>query len=351
MATVNYQMMPTLKQWRADSSVTLTIRNKDSGLCRIDALLNEFYSPGPLYVGHVITCDLYFTLDYWLKSYSTNATMNAHRAPAIQALYVYVVGRLCQIFECTFNSLPRELELMFGREMSKTGVTVDLIKQRAKYRSKAELKKYKIWFWGGLACQLPWWKNSCLSVSRLVPAESSRSHNSRAFAKTPAKGALPQDGYGCFVLTMGRDLYMSRHEPGSDGLNNGLFHSCYTAGEAVMAAGSMLISGGNILRVRSDSGHYRPIDNNMVALLQSLQMFRVPLDKIVVEDFQGLAAVSAPVFLANAGDWGLLAKGRDGNLKDNQRTYWDRPQPNAKAFSTLQDAKQPFKTGHLLKAI
>jgi len=77
MPTLQYNRMPRLDEWRSDSSVTLAVRSKDSVLCRIDSLIDAFYTPGPLFVGHVITCDLFFTLDYWLKSYRTNGTTNA----------------------------------------------------------------------------------------------------------------------------------------------------------------------------------------------------------------------------------------------------------------------------------
>jgi hypothetical protein len=84
MATVKYQMMPTLKQWRADSSVTLAIRNKDSVLCRIDALLNEFYSPGPLFVG----------VKGGVKGSHRGGAKGDHFFPSLAQLSLSVWGRL-----------------------------------------------------------------------------------------------------------------------------------------------------------------------------------------------------------------------------------------------------------------
>src|SRR5262249_19387556 len=81
----------------------------------------------------------------------------------------------------------------------------------------------------------------------------------------------------------------------------GIYHSSYLAGGTAMCAGSMLIEGGVIRKVKSDSGHYQPTDSDMLALLQCLRMLNVPIQNVVVVDFEGRSEVSAPSFFqANA---------------------------------------------------
>ncbi len=112
---ITYNTIPTQAQWLKDSSVRLAVRSHDPILKRIDTLLGylESLRGQPNYP--VVVCDLFFTLDYWLKIYRSNRHMDKGRAPAVQALYERVVKVLCETFNCPLNALPRELELMFGR--------------------------------------------------------------------------------------------------------------------------------------------------------------------------------------------------------------------------------------------
>src|SRR5437764_13303528 len=108
--TITYNNPPSLEQWKSDSSVGLATRKTDIILARIDSLMDALWKApdagAQLYVG----CDLFFSLDYWLKTYKWNRKMESDRLPAVQALYEWVVGFLCRSFKVTVNVLPRELE-------------------------------------------------------------------------------------------------------------------------------------------------------------------------------------------------------------------------------------------------
>jgi len=304
---LNKVNIPTLAKWQSDSSVALTVRKSDPVLHRIDFLISAFHE-APLYLVRGIACDLYFSIDYWLAQYKSNSAMSKGRQPAMYALYKSVVDFLCATFNCTVNVLPRELDLMFGRELSELGFKFDFEHGKARYLQRKELDKHRIWFRDGRAYR---WATPPAHAAR-IPVNSKEMHNPEAFVVKP--GQRPNADYAAFILTMDRRLYMGRHEPGTPNKFDGFYHSSYIAGQTVMAAGSMLIRDGRILRIRSDSGHYKPVDTNMLQLLQTLKMVGVPIHNIFVEDFLGGNAVRGPVFWVANGDWYKMTKHRDENL-------------------------------------
>jgi hypothetical protein len=329
-----YASIPSKKQWLSDSSVTLAVRTNDPVLHHIDMLLEHYdrqrYEPN----SSVVACDLFFTLDYWLKIYRGNSKMEKGRAPAVQALYECVAKELCAIFKCTINVLPRELELMFGREMSDVGVKVDVLEThgwKAFYAERSELPLFKLYFKNGRAYQYQWWTKP---PGARVLAESRRAYSPEAGAGDVG------DNYGFFVMSMGRDIYMMKH--GQIGKSRyRIFHSSYLAGGTTMAAGSMLIEQGEVKRIRSDSGHYKPTPSNMISLLQALQMVGVNLSQVDMEDFNGRAVGKAPAFLDMNARWDLLLQRRDKTLDDNKyaAAYKPRqpgqpePQPEPSLYS------------------
>jgi hypothetical protein len=304
-----YTTVPTLAQWRSDSSVALATRSSDVILSRIDALVSAFNERPREF--QVIVCDLYFTIDYWLKYYKTNSKMEKGREPAMMVLFKVVVDYLCGMLNCNLWSLRHELDLVFGRELSTLGIKMDVQLKRARYLERAELEKYKIWFRGGLAYQWP-----------VQAGQGTRQLVNSASVYNPQAGqidtdALPAVNYGSFVMSMDRDFYMARHAPGSDDNKfDGFYHSSYTGGKTVMAAGSMLIESGRIKRLRPDSGHYMPIDTNTLAVVQALIMVGAPIHNLIVEDHLGENAQKAADFLQARADWGKLKQGREQNLQD-----------------------------------
>lgn len=315
-----YASIPSKKQWLHDSSVTLAVRTHDTVLNQIDTLLELYDERRHAPSSSAIACDLFFTLDYWLKVYRSNATkMEKRRAPAVQALYECVATELCSIFNCTINVLPRELELMFGRELSDDGVAVDILESRgwkAFYAERSEMPLFKLYFKNGRAYQYRWWTKP---PGARVLAESSRAYSPNAGVKKDVG-----DNYGFFVMSMGRDIYMMRHGQIGDSLYR-IFHSSYLGGGTVMAAGSMLIERGEIKRIRSDSGHYKPTPSNMIALLQALNMVGVNLSQIVMENFSGAPVGKAPEFFKQNAKWDLLRLRRDETLEQNKEVASLKP--------------------------
>jgi hypothetical protein len=314
-----YQYFPSLAQWKSDSSVALAVRHNDIILARIDMLV-EVCESLPRQRKTTL-CDLYFTLDYWLQWVGKNSNMEKGRQKAVHALYVYVVSELCLIFRCTVNVLPRELEYMFGRELTATGITVDLDHKKAKYLERKDIDKFRLWFRNGMVYTWNWWETSNSKPQRVL-ANSSRTYNVDAVVRS--EGRTPNVNYGPFIMTMGRNFYMALHSPGEANKFNGFYHSSYLAGEPVMGAGSMLIVNGKIHRIRSDSGHYKPIDTNVVSVLQALRMLGYPLNDIFVDDYLGKTSVKAEYFMSQNGDWNKLETLRDQNKQQSRDNFKDK---------------------------
>lgn len=312
-----YTSIPTLDRWRSDSSVVLAVRKADPILHRIDGLIAAYHEASASCANGIV-CDLYFSIDYWLRSVKTNRNMAKGREPAMAALYRCVVNLLCGAFGCQVSTLPRELDLMFGRELSELGFRFDVEYKKARYLERKALEAYRIWFRAGKAYQFT---TPPLKAGRQL-LHSANLHNPDAFVR--AEGQAENAGYGAFILTLDRRFYMARHMPGEANKFNGFYHSSYVAGQTVMAAGSMLIEHGRVRRMRSDSGHYKPTDTNMLAALQALRMLGVAIQDVWVEDFKGLHPVLAPEFLKASGNWSKLSQNRDDNLKLRKELYRDK---------------------------
>jgi hypothetical protein len=322
-----YETIPTLAKWQSDSSVMMATRQSDPILSQIDALIGAFHEARGGF-RRPIALDLYFSIDYWLKSYKTNPAMENGREPAMMVLYKCVVEFLCDAFKVTVNVLPRELDMMFGRELSKVGIKTDILYSKARYLERKELDKYKLWFKNGLVYR---WTFSTEKGMRTL-LNTAELHNAASFVSTDEEQA-PNTNYCQFVMTMGRDFYMNRHEPGDEQKLNGFFHSSYLAGQAIMAAGSMLVEHGRVKRIRSDSGHYKPVDTNMMATLQALKMLGAPLHDTIIENFRGFNPVSAAEFLRAQANWSELRK---THVQNRQL----RPKLQKKQQETIKEAEE-----------
>jgi len=314
-------LFPRYQEWLL---LTATIQNRraDSVMKYLDSLIQHLERTGVSYNYYLTVCDVFFTTDYWLKA-------NPRYTPAhasVEDLYRLAVKRLCEIFKCTVNVLPRELELMFGRGMTWEGFKVDIIQGRARNATQDEIRKYRVVFKQGKVWQFPHWESHPTEV--LKPVDSSVMYDPTAGLKR-REGDNYYQGYAYFVMTMGRDLFLRKHATGGAQERDGIYHSNYTGGGTVLCAGSMLIEGGVVKVVRSDSGHYKPQEGNMVSLLMALQMHGVDTRKIQVVNFSASQVVMAPQFIEANGDWTSFVTDRE---------Y--APLSNGYAYSYLQSSLQ-----------
>lgn len=308
---IHYNDVPTLEQWKRDSSVTLATRANDSVLVRIDELVDAVARAPDDGARTYIVSDLFFTLDYWLKVYKTGRGMEKGREPAVMALYKCVVDELGFTFGQEFNggsritpnNLPAALEMFFGRQLGGHGAELDLRRDCAHYLSRAEVAKYRLSFKNGRAFQSPWWEAK--KKKGVVLAESIRASNKDIFGR---------EKWGGFAMSMSRDLYMALHhctKPG--GAQGNFYHSSYLAGEPVMCSGTMLIEQGVIKGIATDSGHFRPDNTHVINVLQALRMHGVNLATIKVQDHDWIFQARGDAFLTANGNWASMLKRKQLN--------------------------------------
>jgi hypothetical protein len=131
--------------------------------------------------------------------------------------------------------------------------------------------------------------------------------------------------WGNSVMSMNREIYMAKHVLGStDG--KGIYHSFYLPNSAVMFAGSMLITGGGVIGVCPNSGHFKPTENNTLALLQALAMFSIPLEPLGVFDHYGRFQNFALDFMRTYERGKNLVDNMNESLRLNQEAAWANTQ-------------------------
>jgi len=308
MAALSYTEVPSLDRWKKDSSVALAVRNKDIILSRIDQLVDEYQKAGPRITDNgLILCDIFLTTNFWVKSLeSGNRLCEKSRYQAIMALFTVVVAKLKKVFEVSSEvAVSNEMKDMFGVGMSRHGYEADSMFGAITF-DKAQLAKFRIWFKHGLAYQIPWWTSSG-SLKRVL-AESKYGY---VAIGRPGGGQAQFNDYSGFIMTVERELYMTKHDFDSNKTSGNTFHSSYLGWTSRVAmAGTILIEDGRIRGVRTDSGHYQPGLHNLNAFLWALRMYGVPLDSVELFDYKGDSKGSAATFLASQKRWEVYFPGQ-----------------------------------------
>lgn len=238
---------------------------------------------------------LYFALNYWLRYFKTNLDMHNQREPAVRALFRFVVRELSRIFNCGVQAVPNILEDYFGREMSAHGSRIDTAGM-AVYQNRARLEKWKLHY------DFKTRKFCYLKNGKMDPAHSF------SIREGDINKADLKEGYANFVLTMGGDIYMAPHAYNRT-TKQSFFHSSYTSGQPVQAAGSILLTYGALEGLQNNSGHYQPTDSYMVNVLKHVQMLGHTItNKIKVWNYGGSTWTGAADFIEAEGNWEALVK-------------------------------------------
>ncbi len=293
MATITYTTMPTLEKFKKDSSVTLAFRDKDIILTHIDAKLAAHHTAIASHqqaIADLLLIELFQSCNVWITSFNRgNPLLLKGRYLAVLALFEAVVSELARALGIpkTANGadvylapkVAQKMRDMLGFELDPHGVHVDVTKGRAAVMDQAQRFQHRVYFKHGLAYQRPWWSQGANRL-KFVLADSSHAAVPDGLRNANLPGAASTSGYGTFVMSQDRNLFMARHSLGGDNSFAGIFHSSYTAGSRVIAAGSMKIQQGRILGVRTDSGHYQPTVHGFRFLFQALQMYGVNCGQI-----------------------------------------------------------------------
>jgi hypothetical protein len=224
----------------------------------------------------------------WLNNYTTDAEC---RKP-ILSLNLFAGNDLARLLECPLNGLASKLQELYGVRLTPDGVIKDLDLERD-YLDAARREAYRVFFFSGRAFHYR-------RTSRKFVA---------LHTNTDTMGNLMgvREGHG-FVLSMSNKLYVGVLE--TLGLQ---YHSFFMGGRPVQCAGTMQFNQGAVTYVRNDSGHYQPVDQSMVKVLQLLRMNGMDLRRLTVgqeKKFQTDRStdmrVRGDVFMRNNGNWNSI---------------------------------------------
>lgn len=263
--------IPSLLAWQAQTRVGQFRR--DELLVQIDETIDAYWRAAEGWARLALLGRLYFLSDFFLKSVSqTDRVDYAHRASAVQGLFVTVVDKLCKCFECTVNMLPRMIEEIWGRILTPHGYETDMdqtarggIPTVVKYIDAAKRDFYRVRIQGGRAEMRD---RTQKKLVRWVPADT----RGIGWEYDPIYKLAPMmaPGYAGFALSMGREFYTAHHKGAFDEKN--FFHSSYLSGGAVLCTGTWLIENGVVKAIKNDSGHYQPTIEHLINAVEALQM-------------------------------------------------------------------------------
>lgn len=302
MKHFSYGTIPSVKQFQGDSSVTFAVRGEDKILKHLDWLLERYHlhsRKGDAELQRIILCEIFLAANYWIKAYHEyKPAMKKERYPAVLALFEVAVGQLCTLLRCSRPMVAIQIEEIFGRHLSPEGASTDA-REKPEYFTARQLDLYRIRFRAGRAYHPGLDASSPL---RLAPLDTAPFFFEIVRKATDGRHALANKGWGPFVMTMEREFYMTKHWF-DDPHHKNIFHSSYTHGRAISAAGTMYAEHGVIKGIRPDSGHYKPLEHNIVGALLALQMFAVPMDQLEVQDYAGERLGTAREFVMSRLTW------------------------------------------------
>ena len=333
MNAIAYIDIPSLMQWKRDSSVTMAVRANEPGILRIDELLGEYAgAEKKLRVRGPLLIDLFLTVEYWFKSRELSPRLvQEGRLPAMRGLFDCVVKLLAPHLAdrdgrpASPMQVSKTIKDMTGAGMSGAGYSTDRSKGFVKFNAE-QIYSRRLWFRAGRTYQAPWWAGS--PQGELEPANSEHGYSPMLRRDGANEIAPAMVGWSPFIMTISRIVYMAKHDFDSSRNVNNYFHSSYNDGHRVSMAGTIAIKDGFISAVRLDSGHYHPGKHNLTAFLMALRMYGVDLNKISLLDFRGEwvgdVTTSAADFLASGQSWQAFMEGTVSEGKKRQETQTHR---------------------------
>lgn len=297
---MQYSYIPPTATFKRDSSVSMARRTADPVLARIDNLL-DFYQArrfatepeAQLYALAALT-DLFMATRYWIRLAADpthHSALKPERLPAVKALHGAVVARLGQEIGGDDQAVAEFVRDFKCRSMTDHGKVIDDYEGpdtapqtpvRAYYFKTARRAATAVRFRNGVAYRLGTHEGQ---KGRLVKL------NSADFESRMQRGKLVSlPGWAPFAMGPEGDLYMTRHfidenDEGNE-YQEKIYHSNYTGGGPLIAAGTMLVVDGKILALRGDSGHYKPSDHNIAEALRVLATRGVDVPRIKIYDWR-----------------------------------------------------------------
>jgi hypothetical protein len=329
MKTIVYKDIPSLDQWKRDSSVAFAVRKEEPGLIRIDDLLAEYPSKsatrdaqGPFWI------DLFLTIEYWFKMRQIRpGHVEEGRLPAMRGLLDIVLEELSPFFSIREDKggtmgttgelrdhrsawlVSKCIKRMTGASMTNHGFGADHNMNCTQFDATT-VWDYRLWFRDGRAYQVPWWAGNP-GDKKLVLANSKHGYLAGV---TRGIGDQPSiKNWSPFIMTISRFIYMAKHDFDPARKKDNYFHSSYNDGNRVGMAGTIGIEDGIIRGVRLDSGHYQPGLHNLTSFLWALKMYQVDLSKVELFDYSGgwihdRLKITADDFLKSGLSWDYFCR-------------------------------------------
>lgn len=262
--------------------------------------------------------ELYFATDQFLKIAADHRKAKKYhhdlnREAQVQQLFVTIVDKLCEAFDCTVNVLPQMLEECWGRVLTPHGAHLDKLKAWSKggdkdkkipqgglpvfadYLTRVQADAWRLQFKGGVA-----YMRNPKKPAKWVLANSAGLAG--IYAGVGA-GPMMFPGHAGFALSMGREIYMAKHKGSFD--RNNFFHSSYLAGDPVQCTGEIKILNGMVTDFNNRSGHYRPTVEHLANVARTLKMRGCNLTRINVFAMKGSYYENQPL----TDDWEPTAQG------------------------------------------
>jgi hypothetical protein len=305
---VTYPGLPTVGQWKSDSDDGATAREDDSALIRIDELLANIQHtpPGASSLGPALI-DLFLDVNDWLERRRGQAG-HAGRWEAVRALREAALTRLSPMIVDARDPEPFEAALARAmRTMNELGAAVGdgFDPFGAGYRfSQEKTLNHRLVFRGGLAFQIPWWRErqggeSPLACSERIAGE----RGERREFLAPTEKASP------FIVLANQQIFLTRrHRAPADSFSSA---AAPDAAHRIVMAGMLLIVDGRLEALRLDSGDFHAETDELRGFLTYLKHHGVDLRTLRLVDcgrdrIAGVS-VSADRFLRSGSEWAHFA--------------------------------------------
>ena len=331
-----FPRIPSLDEWKKRSCVGKAsgppLRKNDPALVKIDNLIRAYNSTGNAVERNYLLTTLWFTTGYWhnhvhiAPGLGITPGREPMRNPAIMALLLTVQNELMKTFNCGLHDLAAELTQTYGKNMDTHGHVCDFVDKGSEfYLTEASRDKFRIVFKPAVegeklaAFRLAWRFDWTENDWRAKPLRRLDTRDNCFFSHTK----LDSPGWAFFVMSMSSDIYMGPHIGGKTkdvdgGWKYPKFHSSYMGGNTVQCGGSMRVIDGVVTGVKNDSGHYKPVDESLVKVLEMLKTAGQDIRKVDVRTILGEVTgkegslnrgVRGDVFVAQNGNWDAIRKG------------------------------------------
>jgi hypothetical protein len=310
----SFSKLPTFQEWINLSDAGLSFpkppRRNDSALVKIDNLVLALNHATDVATRAYLLSVLWFTTGYWHNHLQDDPGRQKIRKSAIMSLLLFAQNTLGAALGCGVGGLAARLTQIYGKTMDTHGHMCDFgEKGKDFYLTEAERDKFRIVFFNKLAHRFEYrqldWK-----AKPLVLLDTKTGGYVRGNLIEDAEEA----GWAYFVMSMSSEIYIGPHvEKAIKGPDGNIlypkFHSSYMGGKNVQCGGTMRVVNGVVTGLKNDSGHYKPVDESMVKVLELLRTVGMDISKAEVHPVGAGGMVKGDVFLKQNGNWDAIRKG------------------------------------------